>query len=131
MMKDRRQFIKFIAAGGTAALANFLSRISLGYFMDYVPSIIAAYLIGMITAYLICRIWVFEPSTHTLLQQISYFTLINVLAVAQTVLISLIFLKYIFIGISDLFWRESTAHFVGICVPIFTSYIGHKYVTFK
>lgn len=118
-------------AGGTAALANFLSRILLGFYLDYVPSIVVAYLIGMTTAYLICRAWVFEAQTNTAIQQIGYFILVNVFAVLQTIVISLIFANYIFSGIADVQLREAMAHFIGICVPVFTSFIGHKYLSFR
>lgn len=127
----KNQFIRFVLAGGTAALANFLSRIMLSFYLDYVPSIVFAYLIGMTTAYLICRAWVFEASSNTAIQQIGYFTLVNVFAVLQTVVISLIFANYIFSSIDDLQLRETMGHFIGICVPVFTSFLGHKYMTFK
>lgn len=130
-MKTKHQFSKFIVAGGIAAGANFCSRYELGFYMSYVPSIILAYLVGMITAYVFCRLFVFEARKNSTLQQMGYFTAINVLAIIQTIIVSVVFADFIFNGIQDISLRESLAHFIGICVPVFTSYYGHKYVTFK
>src|SRR5579883_2080745 len=102
MLKNKNQFIRFVLAGGVAALANFLSRIVLGFYFDFIPSIVVAYLIGMTTAYLICRAWVFEAQTNTAAQQIGYFTLVNVFAVLQTIIISVLFADYVFSGIVDI-----------------------------
>lgn len=131
MKTTTHQFSKFLLAGGVAAAANFSSRYFLGFYMQYVPSIIFAYLIGMVTAYVICRLFVFESQKNSMFQQISYFTIINIFAVSQTIVVSLLFSDYVLIIINNLSLRESIAHFIGICVPIFTSYLGHKYVTFK
>lgn len=125
------QIIKFILGNGVAAACNFFSRFFLGFFLDYVPSIVIAYIIGMTTGYLICRTWVFESQQNSILQQIGYFTLVNIFALAQTLVISLLFANYIFMGIQDIEIRESAAHIMGIAFPIFTSYIGHKYLTFR
>lgn len=131
MLHNHQQFIKFVMAGGFAALANFISRICLSFYLDYVTAIIIAYLIGMVTAYTICSLWVFTAKSTTFAQQIGYFTLVNVFAVAQTLVFSLVFFNYMLVGIEDVFVRESIAHFIGITIPVFTSFIGHKYVTFK
>lgn len=131
MKTTKHQFSKFLVAGGIAAAANFCSRYFLGFYMEYVPSIILAYLVGMMTAYIFCRLFVFEPQKNSMFQQISYFTAINIFSVAQTIIVSLFFSDYFLIGIDNLSLRESIAHFIGICVPVSTSYFGHKYVTFK
>jgi putative flippase GtrA len=61
----------------------------------------------------------------------SYFIFINIIALLQTIVVSLVLVKYILLGITDLSLREAIAHFVGVCLPVFTSYLGHKYITFK
>lgn len=125
------EFIKFIGAGGVAALVNFISRMMLSTTFDYALSIVIAYLIGMITAYALCRLFVFSTSVNTSLQQVSYFTLVNLLAILQTVIVSLFLNEYAFSWVTDVSFREASAHFIGICIPVFTSYLGHKYMTFK
>ena len=56
-----RQFILFLFAGGLAAAVNFGSRIALSHWMDYVPSIIIAYLLGMMSAFMLNKLFVSLP----------------------------------------------------------------------
>ncbi|WAH63717.1 GtrA family protein [Xanthomonas hortorum] len=125
------KFLKFLLAGGTAAAANFGSRILLGHVMAYVPSIVVAYLIGMITAFVLNRLFVFETASTTLAHQATWFTLINIAAVLQTIICSLAFARWIFPATGMDFHPETIAHAIGVAVPVFTSYAGHKALTFK
>ncbi|QDI04687.1 MULTISPECIES: GtrA family protein [Xanthomonas translucens group] len=126
-----RKFIKFLLAGGTAAAANFGSRILLGQVMPYTWSIVVAYLIGMLTAFLLNRMFVFEAASTGLRHQAIWFTLINIAAVLQTLACSLILARWIFPAMGMRFHPETLAHAIGVAVPVFTSYFGHKALTFK
>lgn len=126
-----RQFLVFVVAGGVAAAANFGSRILLGRVMPYVPSIIAAYAIGMATAFLLNRRFVFTTTDTKLGHQTFWFTVVNALAVAQTVLISLLFARWVFPQVGMGFHPATIAHGIGVAVPVFTSFVGHKALTFR
>ncbi|WLA11834.1 GtrA family protein [Xanthomonas translucens] len=126
-----RKFIKFLLAGGTAAAANFSSRILLGQVMPYTWSIVVAYLIGMLTAFVLNRMFVFEAASTGLRHQAIWFTLINIAAVLQTLACSLILARWMFPAMGMRFHPETLAHAIGVAVPVFTSYFGHKALTFK
>ncbi|QSQ42582.1 GtrA family protein [Xanthomonas translucens pv. undulosa] len=126
-----RKFIKFLLAGGTAAAANFGSRILLGQVMPYTSSIVVAYLIGMLTAFVLNRMFVFEAASTGLRHQAIWFTLINIAAVLQTLACSLILARWMFPAMGMRFHPETLAHAIGVAVPVFTSYFGHKALTFK
>ena len=49
------EFARFIIVGGIAALVNFLSRIVFSEWMTFPVAIIVAYLVGMLTAYILSR----------------------------------------------------------------------------
>ena len=125
------ELIKFISANGFAAFLNFTTRIFFSSIFNYATAIVLAYFIGMTTAYILCRLLVFKPKKNNPLQQMAYFILVNIFALIQTLIISLILTNYVFLWINELSLRETSAHFIGICIPVFTSYIGHKYITFK
>ena len=125
------ELIKFISVGGLAAIFNFFSRLLLSMVVNYTTAVITAYLIGMITAFILCRLVVFQPQPHTNLRQVMYFILVNLVAVGQTLVISLLLVNALVPYINELAQREAIAHFVGICLPVFTSYLGHKYFTFE
>ena len=79
-----RPFLLFLLAGGIAALANILSRMLYSHWMPFTPAIIAAYLTGMVTAFVLTRWLVFSGSTRPLHHSAFYFVLVNLFAVAQT-----------------------------------------------
>ncbi|KAF1699350.1 hypothetical protein CSC62_00105 [Pseudoxanthomonas jiangsuensis] len=125
------QLVKFILAGGTAAAANFGSRILLSLWLPYEAAIVVAYLIGMLTAFVLNRAFVFTQVENTLGSQVSWFIAINLAAVLQTLLISLLLARVLFPAIGMEFHPETLAHAVGVAVPVITSYLGHRRFTFR
>jgi putative flippase GtrA len=129
--QDSAQFARFLLVGGFAASLNFFSRIALSPWLPFAAAIIVAYLIGFIAAFVLNRIFVFTVTTNRLQQQMFWFFVVNVVALAQTLVVSLLFAHYVlpFLGVS---WHaEEVAHAAGVATPIFTSYIGHKRLSFK
>lgn len=125
------QFVAFLLAGGLAALANFGSRIVLSWWLPYVVAILIAYCIGMLVAFTLNRMFVFKGATNRLTEQSVWFVLINLAAVAQTVLVSLLFARWIFPSTGMQLHPETVAHAIGVMVPVFTSYLGHRRLTFR
>lgn len=126
------RFLRFLIAGGLAALVNFGSRIAFSQFMAYVPAIVCAYLLGMITAFLLNRAFVFsEAAQADPRRQFVWFALVNVAAVLQTIAVSLL-LKHLLLPLLDRMDQiETIAHAAGVIFPVFTSYVGHKRLTFR
>lgn len=125
------RILKFAAAGGIAALVNFLTRIALDGAMPYTASIVVAYLVGMATAFLLNRLFVFKGSQNSISRQAGWFVVINVFAILQTVVVSLLFARVVFPSTSMTFHPETVAHAIGVAVPIITSYIGHSKLSFR
>jgi len=126
-----QRFIKFIIVGGIAAALNFLSRILFSQFVSFRLAVILAYLVGMITAFILAKRFVFEESQQSTHKQFYYFTLVNGLAIIQIWVVSVGLAEYIFPAINFTFFREEVAHLIGITIPVFTSYIGHKKLSFR
>lgn len=126
-----RRFLLFIVAGGLAALANFGSRIAFSIVMPYVPSIVLAYCVGMATAFVLNRLFVFTNATGSLHSQGAWFVLVNIAAVLQTIIVSLLMRDWALPAMNVTFHPEAIAHGVGVIVPVYVSYIGHKRLTFR
>jgi len=126
-----RPFLLFLLAGGIAALANILSRMLYSHWMPFTPAIIAAYLTGMVTAFVLTRWLVFSGSTRPLHHSAFYFVLVNLFAVAQTWLVSTVLAYHLlpWLGVDVL--RLEIAHVAGVAVPVVSSYFGHKYLSFR
>ena len=124
-------FIRFVATGGIAALVNFGSRFVFDVVVPYSVAIVLAYLCGMVTAFLLAKVFVFTGSTRSTAHSALWFTLINVVAVAQTWVVSMGLARLVFPAIGFEFHPEAVAHAIGIVVPVFTSFLGHKHLSFK
>lgn len=127
-MKFSRKFIKFLITGSFAAFMNFTSRILFNFVFDYNVSIILAFFVGLFTAYVLFKHFVFTEISnpkHSLVK----FVLVNVIAVLQTYFVS-VYLNMFLESYAIPFSKE-IAHFVGISVPVISSYFGHKYYSFR
>jgi len=125
------EFFQFVLVGGLAAAINFISRLALSEFFSYRISIILAYLIGMLTAFLLSKYYVFENSGRAFNDELKDFTLVNIFAIIQVWFISVSLAEYFFPYISFNFHPEAVAHLIGLGIPAITSYFGHKYYSFR
>ncbi|WP_461515841.1 GtrA family protein [Porticoccus sp.] len=128
---ESRQFLSFLVAGGIAALVNFGSRMLLSVWLNFSVAIVFAYVIGMTTAFLLSKRYVFRDGKLSVGSSAMYFFLVNVVAVAQTWLVSVSLAYYIFPKVGIQSHVEEMAHAAGIVMPVFTSYLGHKYISFR
>ncbi len=126
-----RQFLLFLLTGGTAAAVNFCSRILYNQWLDFSTAVILAYLTGMVTAFVLAKIFVFKTSQQSMRRSAVIFTLVNLVAVLQTWAISMGLAYYLLPYLNVTRWVPELAHAVGVAVPVFTSYLGHKRWSFK
>lgn len=124
------EFLKFLICNGFAAGVNFCSRILINYFTGYLFSVIIAYGFGMLTAFSLNKFFVFKGSGHNTSRQFTGFFIVNMIALIQTVFFSILFKTYIFPYLGFSFYPDEIAHFIGLSIPIFSSYLGHKYFSF-
>jgi putative flippase GtrA len=126
-----KQFVGFLLTGGAAATVNFGSRILLNRWMDYSAAIVVAYLIGMATAFVLARLFVFKQSTQAFHRSAGFFVLINVFAIFQTWLVSIILARHMLPAFGVNRFVPEIAHAIGVMVPVFSSYLGHKRWSFR
>lgn len=126
-----RQFLAFLVTGGLAASVNFGSRILYSLRFDFSVAIVLAYVTGMITAFVLAKLFVFKDSRQALHRSVMYFFLVNLVAVAQTWVISLALAYYGLPAMGLRSFVPEMAHAVGVAVPVFTSYLGHKHLSFR
>jgi len=126
-----RQFLVFLLTGGTAAVVNFVTRLIYNQWMSFSSAVVLSYITGMITAFVLARLFVFKASTQTLSRSAAFFILVNGLAILQTWAISMVMAYYVLPALDVQRYTLELAHAVGIVVPVFTSFIGHKYWSFR
>ena len=128
---NHSEFFQFLIVGGFAAGINFISRIGFSELVSYRYAIILAYLVGMITAFLLSKHYVFEKSGREYKDELRDFTIVNIFAVIQVWLISVGLAEYLFPYFSFTFYPEEVAHLIGLGIPVISSYFGHKYFSFR
>lgn len=129
---EATQFARFLTFGAFAAGINWLSRFPLQRFMTFSEAVIVAYAIGMIVAFMLFRNYVFPQSPRPLKEQITFFLLVNILGVVQVWAVSMLLVYYAFPAIrfgGGL--AEGVGHGIAIGVPAVSSYIGHRFLTFR
>lgn len=127
-----RQFSTFVVVGGVAALVNWLSRMGFSAAgLNLTAAVICAYVIGMATAYTLSRRFVFEPTGQGISGEVLRFTLVNLVAAAQVWLVTIGLYQWVFPKIGFAWHAGSVAHGIGVASPILTSYLGHRFFTFR
>ena len=125
-----REFLRFVLAGGLGALSNLGSRWLLSLVASYEIAVALAYLVGMATAYVVFRLYVFAASGKPVRTEVTWFAIVNLLALIQVWLVSVGLYRY---GLPAIGWEwhaDLVAHAFGVISPIIASYAGHKYLTF-
>jgi putative flippase GtrA len=126
-----RKFLLFLLTGGFAAAVNWGSRMLYNLWMPYSAAIVVAYLTGMVTAFVLAKLFVFTETTQTTGRSALWFTLVNLVAVLQTWVVSVGLAYHVFPAIGMHWHSRDIAHLVGVVVPVFSSYIGHKKLSFR
>jgi putative flippase GtrA len=131
-----QRFIRFLLAGGLAAACNFGSRFIYSVFVGFSTAVVLAFITGLTVGYVLNKRYVFTASTNSRAHEIFWFVFINLLALLQTwglsVYLAQVLPNYIFTGNPlGMAWAQALAHLTGILLPVFTNYIGHRYLTFR
>lgn len=125
------QFIRFVFAGGIAAVVNIVTRILLSSILSFQVSVVLAYLVGMVTAFVLTRYFVFPASGRFVGGEMTRFTIVNLVALAQVWVVSVGLAKLVFPLVGFTWHAELVAHTIGVLSPVITSYLGHKHFTFN
>ena len=131
MVRVTKEFPLFVLAGSIAALINIISRIILTIFLDFEISVFISYLLAMITSFLLQRKYVFKSTKKSYKRSIAGFLLVHFVTLLQVWIVSFLLKFWLISFISSVSIVEFIAHVFGLGIPAFTSYYGHKYITFR
>jgi putative flippase GtrA len=107
------------------------SRILFSRLVGLELAVILAYLVGMTVAFVLMRSAVFPPSAAPIGRQVALFTAVNLAALLQTLVVTLLLARWLLPAAGIRSHVEEIAHIAGVCVPIVTSFFGHKYLSFR
>ena len=125
------QFARFLAVGGVALVCHWLSRFAFNIFVSYAWAIVLAYLVGILVAFVLNKIYVFPYSQRSLNFEVSFFFLVNIAAFPVVWAVAYVLGEWLLV---DYFPRQvalALAHGFAITLPVFVNYALHKLVTFR
>ena len=128
---ELKRFLRFTGAGVLAAIANVASRMGLSHVMGYAASVAVAYLVGMVVAFTLTRLFVFDETDNPWQKELIRFAMVNGVAFVQVWVVSLLLAHWLFPKFHFTWHAESVAHMVGVASPIVLSYFGHKHFSFR
>ena len=126
-----RQIARFLLAGGVAALVNVGTRYLLTPVVGYRWSIVLAFVVGLTTAWLLFRRYVFGPSDGSRAAEYLRFGVVNLIALAQVWAVSVLLADYLFPAVRFAFHPYTVAHVIGVLSPIATSFVAHRKWSFR
>ena len=113
-------------------MVNVCSRWLLSHVIAYEPAIVIAYGLGMVTGFLLFKYVVFKSAGSRRTRQESFwYVVVNILALAQVLAVSVFLADYFFPWSGMNYYPYDVAHLIGTGVPIISSYLVHKHLTFK
>jgi putative flippase GtrA len=123
--------IRFLLLGGFAAGVNLVARFLLQPAVGFELAVLVAYLIGMVVAYNLFRVFVFGATERGVGSEFWRFTLVNMVALVFVWGISVGLARVVFPAIAFTWHADDIAHVIGVLSPAVTSWIGHKRYTFR
>ena len=125
-----KQFASFIVTGGIAALVNLGSRWGLNFVMRFEYAVALAYLIGMTTAFVLARLFVFGASGGSWVAEYLRFAMVNVMSFLIVLGVSVGLARYGFPAVGFTWHADDVAHLIGVLSPIVASFYAHKHFSF-
>jgi putative flippase GtrA len=125
------QFLRYLAAGGIAAAANYFSRFAFSAWVAFETAVVLAFFVGLITGFVLMRQFVFEGAGKPLAPQAVKYVMVNLVALVLTVGVSSLLARWLLPVLGVDRHVEAIAHAFGVAVPVLTSYVGHRLATFK
>jgi len=127
---DRMLFIKFVVAAGLSVPVNLGSRILFSRAMPFEIAIVLSHVCGMLTAYLLTKLFVFAPSGRNAASELSRFALVNLASVAQTWIVAVGLVRFVFPALGVVRATELLAHAMGLAFASITAFYGHRRFSF-
>ena len=130
MSATAHQFSRFLLVGAFSAAVNVTSRFLFNYYVSFEAAVALGYFAGMITAFILFRALVFDPTARSIKSEFFRFALVNAMAFALVWTLSVGLARVVFPAVGYEWYANDVAHLIGVTAPALTSFLGHRYYTF-
>ena len=124
------EFFRFLIVGGSAAVIHWLSRYLLSMYFQFSTAVVMAYGVGIATAFVLNRVFVFPLSSKPLKVQAAYFVAVNLAFFPVVWVASMVLSEWILPALGVYRYHEGIAHGIAILLPVFGAFLLHKFKTF-
>ena len=131
IIQDELIFKKFIFCGAIAAFINWIFRLLFNDFLELnlFYSVLFAHIIGMVIAFFLFKLFVFESKKDTILS-IFPFIIVNLFSLLFIYLTTLFLIKIFLLFSSEIILIKGLAYGFAICLTALSSYYLHKKFTY-
>jgi putative flippase GtrA len=125
------RFLRFLVAAGLSVPVNLGSRVIFSLWMPFEWALLASHLCGMLTAYALTKIFVFERSGAPAHVELTRFAAVNVVSAAITWIVAVGLVRFVFpmLGVAE--HPQLIAHVIGLSVSSVASFFGHRDFSFR
>ena len=92
----RFKFLRFLVAAGLSVPVNLGSRVIFSMWMPFEWALLASHLCGMLTAYALTKVFVFERSGAPAHVELTRFAAVNVVSAAITWIVAVGLVRFVF-----------------------------------
>ena len=127
---EAKRFASFVVTGGIAAAVNLASRWALSHAIRYEFAVALAYIVGMTTAFMLARHYVFDRSGNAWHRDYLRFAMVNAVSFLMVLGVSVGLARYGLPAIGMTWHVEDVAHLIGVVSPVVLSYYAQRYFSF-
>lgn len=130
-MEEKKRFAGFLVVGLVSMLCNLGSRYLFQQGLNYEWSLAFANGVGVLSAFVLNRWFVFQSQTGQFAAELARFTLVNLFGIALSWLTAVLLYRWAFAALGLTWHPDLCAHAIGIAVPVLPNYFAHKAWTFN
>lgn len=123
--------MRFVAAAGASVPFNIGARIAFSRVVPYEIAVLLSHLVGMLVAYALTRVFVFDASGRSVRSELGRFAVVNAVSAALTWLVSVGLVRVVFPWVGFDREAELVAHVIGLGAASVSSFVGHRRFSFR
>jgi putative flippase GtrA len=125
------QFGRFLIVGGVALVLHWLSRFVFNWYVNFAWAIVMAYLVGILVAFVLNKIFVFPYSERSLKFELFFFFVVNIAAFPFVWAAAYVLGEWMLVRWMPKQFALALGHAIAITLPVFVNFALHKFITFR
>jgi putative flippase GtrA len=125
------RFSLFILAGTLSSIVSLLARCGFSLVVPYEAAVVLAQIVGVLVAFSLNRLFVFQQSQRAIASALPRFFLVNVMSLIIVTTISSLCYRLILPALSIQFHPGIISQVAGLAASALPGFFAHKYFSFS